>query len=156
MIGIYKITNPLGNIYIGQSVNIPQRWKSHKSKQATFGKSKICTSFRKYGHLSHTFEVLERCTVAVLNDRERFYQELFDVLGENGLNMILTTKKPRIIHKEEKFLGSKKEKEYLRSLLRRKNITPDEKLMYRTRLGKIILGDREAELKQKLSKMREL
>ena len=31
MIGIYKITNNInGKCYIGQSINIKQRWKGHK------------------------------------------------------------------------------------------------------------------------------
>lgn len=29
MIGIYKITSPSGKVYIGQSVNIKERFKSH-------------------------------------------------------------------------------------------------------------------------------
>ena len=30
MIGIYKITNPKGKIYIGQSINIENRFKVYK------------------------------------------------------------------------------------------------------------------------------
>lgn len=31
MVGIYKITNPKGRIYIGQSVNIEQRKQNYKN-----------------------------------------------------------------------------------------------------------------------------
>ena len=33
MIGIYKITNLInGKSYIGQSINIKQRWKTHRNR----------------------------------------------------------------------------------------------------------------------------
>lgn len=40
----------------------------------------------KYGYESHRFEIIELCSIEDLNDRERFYQDKFNVLGPNGLN----------------------------------------------------------------------
>jgi predicted GIY-YIG superfamily endonuclease len=31
-VGIYKITNPIGKVYIGQSTNIFHRWDKHYKK----------------------------------------------------------------------------------------------------------------------------
>ncbi len=49
----------------------------------------------KHGIENHTFEILEECDVNLLNERERFYQDEYDVLGENGLNLKLTETEDR-------------------------------------------------------------
>ena len=89
MICIYKITSPTGRIYVGQTVNLLAR-KNHY-KNLHFKKQKrLYASVIKHGWENHTFEVLENCSVSVLNEKERFYQDLFNVIGENGLNLRLT------------------------------------------------------------------
>jgi len=89
MIGIYKITSPNKKVYIGQSVNIERRFKWHK-KNTISTKGKLANSFKKYGVDKHLFEVVEECLVDELNSKERYYQELFSVIGKNGLNLLLT------------------------------------------------------------------
>lgn len=89
MIGIYKITSPSKKVYIGQSIDIENRFKGYRSslhQSSGFLKK----SFFKYGTDSHTFEVLEECDISELNIRERYYQDFFSVIGKNGLNSILT------------------------------------------------------------------
>jgi group I intron endonuclease len=86
MIGIYKITSPSKKIYIGQSIDIKKRWLKHKTSVV---KSKLYNSFLKYGVENHIFEVIEECSIQSLNERERYYQDLFNVL-EIGLNLKLT------------------------------------------------------------------
>jgi group I intron endonuclease len=88
MIGIYKITSPTGKIYIGQSVDINRRKTEYKSG---CHRGKLYNSFNKHGFENHTFETLEECTLELLNERERHYQDFYDVLGPNGLNLVLTT-----------------------------------------------------------------
>lgn len=90
-IGIYKITSPTNRIYVGQSIEIETRWSSHTSK-SVYLKSKypLYNSFRKYGIDTHLFEILEICDESQLNERERYWQDLFDVLSY-GLNQRLTT-----------------------------------------------------------------
>ena len=62
MIGIYKITNPKGKIYIGQSTNIEERWeKGHKYNSGSGKKFK--NSLNKYGWGKHKKEILEECVV---------------------------------------------------------------------------------------------
>jgi len=76
VVGIYKITNKLNNkVYIGQSVNIKQRFKDHKSKQKRNREpnSHLYNSIEKYGLENFSFEVLEECEYTELNNRETFY-----------------------------------------------------------------------------------
>jgi group I intron endonuclease len=89
MTGIYKITSPSGKIYIGQSICIERRKKRY-AKLACKGQIKIYNSLVKYGFSEHIFEVIEECSEEELNTRERYWQDFYDVLGENGLNLRLT------------------------------------------------------------------
>ena len=70
MIGIYKITNKLnGKVYIGQSINIKQRWKQHRTN-ATVRKENLYLAFQKYGLENFSFEVLETCQEKELDEKE--------------------------------------------------------------------------------------
>jgi group I intron endonuclease len=96
--GIYKITSPSGKIYIGQSINIVKRWNEHKLSKDN---KKLHNSLRKYGSDSHIFEIIEECDTSSLNDRERFFQEKYNVIGVNGLNHKLTNtsdKSGKVLH----------------------------------------------------------
>lgn len=83
-IGIYKITSPSGLIYIGQSINIHKRFSAYKKLDCN-NQPKLKRSLLKYGYANHTFEIIEECSIELLNDRERFYQEKFNCLID-GLN----------------------------------------------------------------------
>lgn len=93
MIGIYIITNKInGHQYVGQSINIAERWKSHirASKNKTYREYKypLYVAFRKYGITNFTFEILEECSADKLNERELFWINKFDTVryGYNQLN----------------------------------------------------------------------
>lgn len=88
IIGIYKITSPTGKIYIGQSNNIERRRSEYKS---CCHKGKLQNSIKKHGFENHIFETLEECSIELLNERERHFQDFYDVLGPNGLNLKLTS-----------------------------------------------------------------
>jgi len=90
MIGIYKITSPSGRVYIGQSVNIERRMKEYQNLEQIKSQSKLHKSLNKYGTSNHIFEVIEECTVEELNEKERYWQDFYNVLQE-GLNCKLTT-----------------------------------------------------------------
>jgi len=101
MIGIYKITNPKGKIYIGQSVNVEKRIKNYKYGLAK-EQSKLNRSFVKYGYDNHVFEIINSCNVEELNDFERYYQELYNCIGEKGLNLCYVKSSDRNgFHSEE-------------------------------------------------------
>lgn len=89
MIGIYKITNPKGKIYIGQSINIERRFKEYK-KSLKKQQIRLFNSIKKYGYENHKFEVIEECAIELLNEKERYWQDYYNVLSKRGLNCRLT------------------------------------------------------------------
>jgi group I intron endonuclease len=80
-IGIYKITSPSGKIYIGQSINIKDREKDYYLKRCK-KQPKIFYSIQKYGWKNHKFEIIEECSIDMLNKREAFYKQ--QVIDEHG------------------------------------------------------------------------
>lgn len=89
MIGIYKITSPSGKTYIGQSVDVEKRWRRYLNMNCEVQK-RLYRSFLKHGVSNHKFEVVEECSIELLNERERYYQDIHLSIGPNGLNLVLT------------------------------------------------------------------
>lgn len=93
MTGIYKIENTVnGKVYIGQSKNIEERWKSHirasKSKASVGYNYYIHKAFRKYGIENFIFSVVEECEPSELNEREVYWIKIYEsVNNEHGYNM---------------------------------------------------------------------
>jgi hypothetical protein len=83
--GIYKITSPTDNIYIGQSKNIKSRWSSYRTRGCE-QQVVLSKSFIKYGVDNHKFEIVEECEKEFLDIRERYWQEYYGVVGRKGLN----------------------------------------------------------------------
>ncbi len=90
MIGIYKITSPVGRIYIGQSIDVEKRFRQYQGLTYCKSQVRLYNSFKKYTPDSHIYEVLEECSFEDLNTRERYWQEQFQVMGKQGLNCKLT------------------------------------------------------------------
>lgn len=88
MIGIYKITSPTGRVYIGQSVDIKRRFRFYKNLNCKY-QPVLFASLKKYGSANHTFEIIEECDELLLDTRERYWQEYYNVLN-GGLNCNLT------------------------------------------------------------------
>jgi group I intron endonuclease len=84
MVGIYKITSPSGRVYIGQSVNIENRF-SHYKRLDCKGQVKLFKSLKKHGCEAHIFEVIEECSVDNLSNREGFWQDFYDAI-KKGMN----------------------------------------------------------------------
>ena len=94
MTGIYKITSPSNKIYIGQSVDINKRLNSYKYLDCK-SQPKLYNSLKKYGFENHKFEIITSCYEEQLNEFERDFQEVYNVIGENGLNCKLTETKDK-------------------------------------------------------------
>lgn len=79
--GIYKITNQKTNQhYIGQSVDIATRWKDHIKCGLgidTPVQNKLYQAMNKDGITNFTFELLEKCDKTQLNEKEKFYIDLY-------------------------------------------------------------------------------
>jgi len=90
MIGIYKITSPKGKVYIGECKDISYRSYLY-SKYLCPKQTKLHRSLKKHGWESHKFEVIEECKFDDLLERERFWQDHYNVLDpQKGLNCMLT------------------------------------------------------------------
>lgn len=98
MIGIYKITNLINQkVYIGQSVDIEKRWKTHKTHSLDYyGEDFNCVFYkaiRKYGLENFSFEVIEECSKEELDEKEKywikFYNSFLGFENCNGYNMTL-------------------------------------------------------------------
>lgn len=117
--GVYKITSPSGKIYIGESIDINKRLEDYKRESDKIKQQqKIYNSIKKYGSINHIFEIVEECFIEDLKCRERYWQDFYNVLGENGLNLKLTecgdlkqvhsietVKKMSLIKKQQHTLG---------------------------------------------------
>jgi group I intron endonuclease len=87
---IYKITNPKGLVYIGQTINFDARMRAYRGKSRV-AQPRIKGSILKYGFENHKVEIICECQDSQLNELERYYQDLYNVLDrKSGLNLRLT------------------------------------------------------------------
>ena len=79
--GIYKITNIENQkCYIGQAVNIADRWKQHIKRGVGAEaptRNKLYPAMYELGPEQFTFEVLEECDKSLLDSREDYWQEFY-------------------------------------------------------------------------------
>lgn len=106
MIGVYKITNPSGKIYIGQSWNIKQREQNYLRLECK-GQPKLYNSLNKYGWNKHNFEIIhilpKDTTQEILNQHEikywkQYLNNGFEMMnikepGSNGKHVLETKEK---------------------------------------------------------------
>ena len=112
MVGIYKITNPKGKIYIGQSIDVFNRRDKYyiKMHNSLKGQPKIYNSIKKYGWEHHQFEIIEECSIDQLDEREIYWGLYYNTLDPKlGLNLKLGNGNP-IISDETKQKISKAHK----------------------------------------------
>lgn len=86
MTGIYKITNQLGQVYVGQSKDIDNRWRMYRSGLCQ-SQGKLFKSLITYGHINHVFNVIEQCEDYELLIREDFWQKHYKTRTQGGLNI---------------------------------------------------------------------
>ena len=79
--GIYKITNQLNNrCYIGQAVNVAERWKEHAKCGLGIDTpvgNKLYQAMQQDGIQNFTWELIEKCPAASLNEKEKYYIEFY-------------------------------------------------------------------------------
>jgi group I intron endonuclease len=74
--GIYKIVSPSNKVYIGQSINIYQRWANYHSLNRKATGLKLLNSFQKYNCKNHLFTLIEECPIEQLNERETYWKQV--------------------------------------------------------------------------------
>ena len=80
--GIYKITRlKTGEIYIGKSVGVKDRWVQHAKSAfhcGTISHSILHTTIEKDGIENFTWELLEEVPKDKLGEREKYWIEFYD------------------------------------------------------------------------------
>lgn len=84
---IYKITSPSGKIYIGQTRNLYLRKIMYK-KLHCYKQRKLFASITKYTWEAHTLEVIEYCSIDMLNIKEKYWIKFYD---SSNIGMNLTS-----------------------------------------------------------------
>lgn len=80
--GIYKITNQENDMcYIGQAADVATRWKQHAKCGLgidTPAGNKLYQAMQDYGIWNFSWELLEECSREDLNEKEKYYINLYD------------------------------------------------------------------------------
>lgn len=89
--GIYCIENIVNcKKYIGQSIDIEERWKKHVSelKHGRHYNDYLQNSWYKYGENNFKFYILEYCNIDILDDREIYWINFYNTISrDNGYNL---------------------------------------------------------------------
>lgn len=87
--GIYRITNiETEQMYVGQAKDIRERVREHCKMGLKIdcpNPNKLYTNMQKYGIENFTFELLEKCEPAQLNEREKYWIDFYKTY-DFGLN----------------------------------------------------------------------
>ena len=105
--GIYEILNTVnGKRYIGQSVDIYDRWRTHKSalNKGKHTNSHLQASWSLYGEKSFKFSILEECSREALQEREKFYISKYQSYkGKCGYNATIGGDGTSVFHEVLQF-----------------------------------------------------
>jgi hypothetical protein len=82
---IYKITNPKGRIYIGQTIDWIRRQSNYKRLNCK-SQTQLYNSIKKYGWDLHIKEIIEECSIENLGKREKYWKDYYNSIQE-GMNI---------------------------------------------------------------------
>tara|TARA_Y100000034_G_C6763393_1_gene340174 strand:+ start:95 stop:712 length:618 start_codon:yes stop_codon:yes gene_type:complete len=123
--GIYKITNPKGKVYIGQSLKIEKRRGTYEKEYKSHIGPKLYNSIKKYGFKNHLFEIIEVCEEQKLDVREIYWINEYESV-EKGLNLIYGGRGGRpsqeTIDKKSKSMAGKKASQETKEKMRKARI----------------------------------
>ena len=98
--GIYRIVNKInGKSYVGLSRNISRRFVEHKTPRNLRKTSVLARAFRKHGIDNFYIEIIERCDLAALSDRERYWIDKLNPeynMNDGGLGNLGHTVSPSV------------------------------------------------------------
>lgn len=84
---LYKITNPKGRIYIGQTVNPLNRFKVYE-RNAIPNQHRLKSSISKYGWYAHTTEIITTVSESSSNFAEQYLIAYYNSTGKDGMNIL--------------------------------------------------------------------
>jgi group I intron endonuclease len=139
--GIYKITNKITQkVYIGLSSNIKSRFRHHRYylNHSIHSNPYLQKAWDKYGEENFTFEVVEYCEKEVLQAREGYWCELFNVHDlDFGYNLRSSEEAGFFKHSEEtKIKMSESKTGNKNSFYGKKHSTETKKKQSNVKLGK--------------------
>ena len=107
MQGVYQIRNIKNNkVYIGSSVDIEQRWRTHRSSlnKNKHNNYKLQGDWNEYGNENFKFEVLETNNMATRDEISTLEQKYIDdhKPHENGYNILHKVNSVSLKHKNIK------------------------------------------------------
>lgn len=130
--GIYLIIcKQSEKVYIGQSKNVKKRFKTHvyHLKSGKHGNHYLKNAYEKYGKENFEFKVLEYCELEILDERERFYFDLYKSTDPKfGFNILTEPKFSKAIKAKwddpeyKKCLSDKSKKRWEDPEFREKNL----------------------------------
>jgi len=83
--GIYVITNLLNDKrYVGQTISFYHRWNQHKSKNP---EQQIGKDIQKYGRENFKFEIIEKCKIEELDEKEDYWIKKLNTIIPYGYNI---------------------------------------------------------------------
>lgn len=90
MVGIYLISNTTnGKVYVGSSVHIKNRWKTHKWSLVhdVHANKHLQRAWNKYGADAFVFSIIEECSVDEIGEKEEQYIVKYDACNrKKGYN----------------------------------------------------------------------
>lgn len=128
---IYKITSPVGKVYIGQTgKTFDTRMSNHKSSAADLDKTDGCrhlnSAIRLYGWDNMNKEIIESdIPEDLIDERECHYIDLYNAMTPEGYNLTTGGNKNKHLSEETKSLQREAALKRDTKIYRKKEITKD-------------------------------
>lgn len=116
--GIYSITNLVdGKKYIGQSIKVEDRFKSHLSelRREAHPNDYLTNAFNKHGENNFEFKLIKACKRKYLDRFEKLYISIYDTMNRSkGYNLISGGNAYKVYSEETKKKQSESMKRFAR------------------------------------------
>ena len=139
--GIYSITNTSnGKIYIGSSVDIEHRWRTHKSllKNNIHCNRHLQSAWNKYGSESFIFEIVNVCDKENLIELEDYFMAAFNAMNRRyGYNFINASRTEMSDETRKKLGKANLGKRYSKEINAKKGLKKEDQVWTEERREKI-------------------
>jgi len=145
-IGIYKITNPEGQVYIGQSKDLDKRYKNYLWGDWEKNRN-LKRSVEKHGWDKHFFEIIIECEIFKLSELECYYISIYKT-NVGVLNLSSGGSNPKYSNETKNLMS-----------IQRKGVKPTLEALEKRRIGreknrdKFLTAMRNPELLKKKSEL---